>query len=186
MKVIAGFTLLELLVSLVIMSIGLLCVIPTWRDIVARNHATASVNHFVTLLQFARNAAISRNTVMALCASADHKTCSGVWSDGQLIFVDTKQQGVVQTPSDIIYSYNKKQKKGHWRMQAFGNTHYLSILPLNSQTQMNASFIYCPNDNDAHFARAIFISKTGRIRVSEDGDKDGIDEDAEGKPLVCS
>ena len=179
MKKIIGFTLVELLTAIAVMMLLLMIGMPAWHHLTLSNRATAALNQVVGLINLARSEAMSRGVTVSLCQSATKKSCDGNWQNGQIIFL-TKSEGVLE-----ILHVGNEINGGKIRWQGFGEVAMLQMMPTGFTAEQNGSFIFCPNNGDVRYARAIFISKTGRIRHSEDKDQDGIHEDADGKPLTC-
>lgn len=98
-----GFTLAELLITIVILAILAGVGVPALRDLVLSNRQAAAVNELVTALQMARSHAITRgqgrdvytgaDPAVVVCPSADGAVCGGTWADGWIIFWDADGDG---------------------------------------------------------------------------------------------
>lgn len=73
----SGFTLLELMITLVVLAILVSIAMPSFTAMIARNQITAAGNELIAAMQFARHEAVRRNTTVQLCASSDGQACSG-------------------------------------------------------------------------------------------------------------
>lgn len=81
-----GFTLIELIMTLVIVSIVISFGAPALTDLIRNNHLTSKTNMIVTALNLARSEAIKRNTTITMCASSDQATCTNDgWENGWII-----------------------------------------------------------------------------------------------------
>lgn len=89
----AGFNLLELMITLVVMAILAVMAAPSIGDAIQRNRVAGQANEFAAALGFARSEAIRRNGQVAICASADQSNCSGEWSDGWVVYADADCDG---------------------------------------------------------------------------------------------
>ena len=95
-----GFTLVELMITLVIMSILIAVAAPSFNDVTLGNKLTSYANNFTASTVFARGEAIKRNTTVTMCASNDGTNCatSGGWEQGWIVKVGTtplqRQQGM--------------------------------------------------------------------------------------------
>lgn len=83
----AGFTLLELLVTLTVAAVLLTVAVPSFRSFTQNSRATAHTNELVTALTLGRNEATRRGRPINVCSSTDGATCSGAtdWSDGWIV-----------------------------------------------------------------------------------------------------
>lgn len=73
----AGFTLLELVITVAVLAIALGIAIPSFQGITHRNRLTSVANEVVAAMQLTRMEAIRRNERVVMCPSTDGSTCSG-------------------------------------------------------------------------------------------------------------
>ena len=85
-----GFTLVELLIAIVVVTILLAIGAPAFKDFIKNNRVTGLINGHVSVIQLARSEALKRGTNMVVCASDDQATCTGkdTWADGWILFSD--------------------------------------------------------------------------------------------------
>ena len=90
-----GLTLVELLITIVVLTTLLALGVPSFKEFIKNNRLTAQANSLVMAMQVARNEAIKRGTGSMVCASADQLTCSGNtdWATGWIVFSDLDQEG---------------------------------------------------------------------------------------------
>lgn len=159
-----GYTLLEFLITLALLGIFLGLAVPSWCSMIMHNQTTAHVNQIVSAIQLARSEAIKRNMIVTLCKSADQKTCSGNWPDGQIVFIDREGRGQVQTPDDIIRVFDRLTPHAtlQWKGSR-GSQDYLQITPYGGLEVQNGTFLYCSTDQ--RYVRKISISPTGRVKI---------------------
>ena len=72
----AGFTLIELMVTIAVLAIVTAIAVPSMRSLILANRLTAASTELVTSLQLARSEALRRNAPVTVCASADGAGCS--------------------------------------------------------------------------------------------------------------
>lgn len=84
-----GFSLLELMVVLAIVSIAVAIGLPSYQSTMSSNRVTAASNNILGALQLARSEAAARRSTVTVCASNDQSTCSGAWSDGGVVRTNT-------------------------------------------------------------------------------------------------
>jgi len=172
----AGFTLLELLSSIVIVLIILGVGIPALKATVTSNRLTTSINALAGTLAYTRSEAIRRNQHVVVCKSKTGTECTreGDWRTGWLVYVDLNQNRSLDAAERILGSHQLTEKI-QVDYRAFGSRHYLVYRP-SGTTRTNGTFTFCdPAYPEA--ARALIITKTGRARLSN--------VQADGSALAC-
>ena len=95
-----GFTLVELLITMVVVSILLATGIPSFMQFIKNNRITGQANNFIVSTQMARSESVKLGAGTTLCAAnADMDACSGDndWSTGWIVFSDLNRDGVINT-----------------------------------------------------------------------------------------
>ena len=90
-----GLTLVELLVTIVVLTVLLATGVPSFMEFIKNNRLIGQTNDLVVAVQLARNEAIKRGSMTVICASADQATCSGNddWTTGWIVFSDLNRNG---------------------------------------------------------------------------------------------
>jgi type IV fimbrial biogenesis protein FimT len=143
----------------------------------------------VAVLNLGRSEAVKRGRSVTLCASTDGISCaaddSADWERGWLLFVDANSDGQRQALADeqrlrIQVPFGKRLSV---RSRDFQDADHLRY---NSQgiTDNDGSFVLCDDRGPAR-ARAVNVSRTGRVSIGEDGNGDGIVEDMSGSGVTC-
>lgn len=73
----AGFTLIELMVTIAVLAIVLGIAVPSFQGITNRNRLTAITNEVVGAVQLTRMEAIRRNQRVVMCPTTNGSTCNG-------------------------------------------------------------------------------------------------------------
>lgn len=180
-----GFTLVELLICLAILSILLSLTNPGFSQWLQRYQADKVINELVRAISLARATAITSNKMVTLCRSMDGQNCGGRWEEGSIIFTDQNADSKINGNDQLIYRLEALKYPGTIKFRAFQNKQYLQMTPLGFSNYQNGNFTYCPANNDARLAQQLIISRTGRTRLAIDSDGDGYRENARKKPLVC-
>ncbi len=107
-----GFTLIELMMTLLIASIILGVGIPNFQEFVANNRMATATNDVVTALHAARSQAVKRRANVTICPSANwdapNPTCSpaGQLSDGHIVFVDCSAANPCGAPNVAVDAFD--------------------------------------------------------------------------------
>lgn len=100
-----GFTLVELMVTLVVAAILAMLAAPSFTDLIRNNRLTTQTNYFVTALSTARSEAVKRNQRVVLCKrNAAGTQCDNAvsWQSGWLVFEDANADGDIDAGDSII------------------------------------------------------------------------------------
>ncbi len=106
MKKQRGFTLIELMMTLVIATVLLTVGIPSFSQVIRTNRIASQVNMLVSSLNAARSEAVTRGVPVSVCASTDQATCSGNndWSTGWIVYTDNNSAGATSI-SQVLHTY---------------------------------------------------------------------------------
>lgn len=88
----AGYTMMELLMSLTIAAILAAIAIPGFKYVTSSNRIATEVNGLLGDLLFARSEAVKEGQTVTVCASSSpYAACSGTanWAAGWIVFLDT-------------------------------------------------------------------------------------------------
>ena len=114
-----GFTLIELMVALAVLSTLMVVGVPAFQTFVQNNRQTSEQNSLVLSLLSGRSEAVKANVPVVICTSKDGATCRdcdsnpgptdadcGNWEDGWIVFTDVvradpdAEEGVVNPGAD--------------------------------------------------------------------------------------
>lgn len=182
----AGFTLVELLITIAIISILSVQASGLFRELQMRMQTRASVSAITNSLSLARTSALTRQMNVTLCGSSTATTCDNQWSNGILVMIDADGNGQPDREVDILGFYQTGTTTAariSWK--GFGSGNRVTFGRRGQTSFSNGSFTYCPASQDARYARQVVINRGGRVRLSQDRDRDGVHEDSQGKPLNC-
>ena len=111
-----GFTLIEIIVTMVILGIVLTIAGLNFKGLLWSNQVKVAVNDFVTTLGFARSEAVTRGQVVAVCRSINAtaanvpgtpvpscSTAAGAgWETGYIVFADADADGVRDANEELL------------------------------------------------------------------------------------
>ena len=183
---VAGFTIVELMIALVIAAILLMMAVPSYHGFIKRNNVQNLQNRMATAIVTARSEATAHNGATTLCASANGETCGGVWNNGWIVFLDdgngggTALNAARESDEELLLSF---KNTGNYSIdvqdEVSGTT--LANFSFNSQgfslNQKRAVITVCEPGGELSFARGLIIERSGRTVQTHDleGD-DGIHE----------
>jgi len=184
----AGFTLVELIVSVTVLGILLGLAVPQFTDFLRNSRRTAVLNELVGSLTLARTEAIRRGVPVSVCKTIDGTACvSGAgdtWAAGWLIFVNSDADNPpVFDAGETDLRIRTEANAGYTIQPSAGVTNFITFDADGSVASAGA-FTYC-DARGARRARAVVVSPVGRTRLSRDTNGDGVEEHDAGA-LVCS
>ena len=102
----AGFTLIELMVTLTVIAVLGMVAVPSFNQAFLSNRLTGYANSFAASATYARSEAIKRNSTVTLCRSGDGATCatSGGWQQGWIVLAGTST--VLQKQGALASGYH--------------------------------------------------------------------------------
>jgi type IV fimbrial biogenesis protein FimT len=100
----AGFTMVEMMMTVAIAAIVLTLAVPSFRYVTNSNRIAAEINGLLGDLQFARAEAIKEGRTVTVCVSSNGTQCTGTtnWQNGWIVFSDPADIGVVDANEVIL------------------------------------------------------------------------------------
>jgi type IV fimbrial biogenesis protein FimT/type IV fimbrial biogenesis protein FimU len=169
----AGFTLIEAMVTIAIAGIAIAIAIPGLSSFTLQMRVDNEVSEIQRLLMTTRNAAINSGVQATLCPLAADDSCAAVnnWA-GRI--------GVVS--SDGLIKEREAIEQGDELQFAFNQVVYN---PSGQLANNNIGvFSYCPQGKD-EFSRAVILALSGRSHLSSDINSDGRDQDRNNNNISC-
>ena len=103
-----GFTLYELMITLMVVAIILSFGIPNLRDFTLNGRMTSAANDLHAAFLMARSEAAHAKTNVTICASADPMgaaNCGGTWDQGYVVFIDDNANRARDAGEAILRSH---------------------------------------------------------------------------------
>jgi len=178
-----GFTLIELVVTVSILSILAAIAVPNFNEFVIKMRVDNEISQLYRMLLITRNAAINSGHKTILCPLNKSLKCTTQWQNELSVFIDVNNNKMLDTNEKIsrvrgaITTGDKLVYGKYRKMITFKPTGQLSGLA-------NGTFRYCPQGYKNN-ARGIVVARSGRVYQSSDIDNDGIDENRGNKEIEC-
>jgi len=170
MKEHRGFTLVELLITLVVVGIAVSLAVPGFARFIREQQITTQTNDFLTSLNIARSEALKRGEAVAVCASSTGASCSGNndWDAGWIVFTDEQgpTPGTVETGSGESILRVHGGLEGGTALTADGGAVFVRFLGDGLANPRN-DFTLTPATCDGNQIRSIDLAATGRADTSE-------------------
>jgi type IV fimbrial biogenesis protein FimT len=158
-----GFTLLELLSVVAVISILLVLVIPSWQRWLAENRVQAAVQQLYNAMQLARFTAIVQGKPVVVCANSGLQSCAQDWRQGFIVCQglsvntcdakDDKVLRVFDSIASVIIEWH-----------GFPTNQAIVFTPQGYTQIQNGRFIVTAGKGVNQVKRVLILSKTGRLR----------------------
>ncbi len=172
-----GTSLIDILTTMAIASLLFGFGIPGFQSYLTNSRLVANINLLSRSLALTRSEAVKRETSVVICKSRDKQHCNqeGSWRQGWIIFEDRIPDRRRDKNEPLIFVKSELPTAIGLDYAAFRSSNFIAF-GATGITKTNGTFTLCYNQ-DAHSARALIMSKTGRIRFSRTR--------ADGRPLRC-
>lgn len=161
-----GFTLLELMVALVVVSILLTVGLPSFSASVRQNCTITAANTLLTVLTAARSEALKRDRNVGVCKSSNGTACATgdavTWDIGYLIYVDADGDREKDAGEPVIRT--ELPLSACATITGAGNFVNKITYSGLGKASSNSNFLVIANDSTS-YRRRVVISPSGRPRV---------------------
>lgn len=170
-----GFTLYELLVTLVLLALIVGLGLPSFGEMIARHRLQVEVNALFHAIHLARKESIMRHRVVSICPSRDSLSCDPGrdWSVGWLMFENADRDEPPRR--DAGEALLQAHKVGE-NVQIMANRRGFTLRSTQKRAT-NGTFVVCDRA-DRTAPKALVVSYTGRPRVTQ--------QTRRGEPYRCA
>jgi type IV fimbrial biogenesis protein FimT len=182
-----GFTLIETLITIAILTFLTTIAIPSFLDLTVRIRVNNEVSALHRLLLLTRNHAVNQERFVTLCPLSESGHCSSNWHEELSVFYDDNKNKKLDNLSEEILIKTKLSIKTGDKLQYAQGRIALIYAPSGRLAVWggNGTFRYCPK-NHSEKSRGIVISGAGRFYLTTDQDADGLDENRSGSHIICN
>lgn len=178
----SGFTIIELMVTVVVLSVIVALGLPSLREFLVRNQVAAITTEFSSDISRARTEAIGRNSCVTICMSSNTAnaltggtpTCATTgsnWQAGWIIFSNPSCSSTQNNPTTAGSNLISVRQTGADTFELSpGNA--LRRLTFDSRgltvgVQRNFTLAYLPENTNSPHYRSICLSSAGRVTTRE-------------------
>ncbi len=158
-----GFTLIELMITVAIMSIMMAVGLPSFQSIIASSRLTSTTNAMVSALQLARFEALKQHKTVII---APKQTTT--WVSGWEVFVDLNKDDLPQSGEQILAESIFDATHSTMTITAEFSDHIgytANARPIHNGVQLSTESYFLFKMNTNNECRKIVISLTGRVSV---------------------
>lgn len=171
------------MVVLVIAAILLAVAVPSFQNLIKRNNVDSMQSKLASALSTARTEAASRNKVMTICPVNEGQTgcqdASGTvnWDAGWVIFEDDDRDAVVDTDETLIDVYVNSTDYTITAAPATAKSISFSSQGFLAGASTPALLKICDPDNEARYARGLYVNSSGLVMKTRDTSGSGVHND---------
>lgn len=158
----AGYSLLDMLLTLTIVGVFAGVAWPGFANLILDLRMTAAINAFVHGIHLAKHTARTTQRETTLCKSGDGNQCdnAGEWQDGWLVFANLDEDYPPEVDAtDRVIEVNRAYASG----KITANRRSFVFRPFEIRST-NGTLIFCDR-RGPEYARAVIVSYTGRPRI---------------------
>jgi prepilin-type N-terminal cleavage/methylation domain-containing protein len=151
-----GFTFLEMIIALGIITILALIAIPQFQSLIAGQAHQQEIQQLVRGIVLARQHAILQGQTVSLCPYQNDDTCGLDWSQGFRVFYE-----------DTMLTRVRFSQGANITLSTFpaGSEYLLQFSAVGFTKTQNGSFYYTPRDG-SNMERIVF-NQAGRVYIDE-------------------
>jgi len=159
MKQSVGYSLLELLISLSILTTITTAGVPSFIYSLNQSDANSSSQRIYRAWQHARSQALTQAKTLTLCGSNDGLSCAALWQKQLILFHDIDGD---HEPSEgeVIHHYPIEASRGSIQSRISFGLKYTKITQ-EGRSSLTGSFLYCSNTTEP-IERKITWNQPGR------------------------
>ena len=178
-----GLTLVELVITLVLLSILATWATPSFTSWLEHSRRSAQANDLLGFFMLARQQSILSGRIVTLCPVNPDLECSRNWNGPLYAFYDSENRRQITDTGDIIRILPPPDSGQ--RFASSLSRSYFQYRPDGMIYSNLGNITWCPDNGDSRRSAHLVISRGGRVRLARDTDGDGIPNRADGHNVRC-
>jgi type IV fimbrial biogenesis protein FimT len=158
----AGFTLIELMVTVAVVAILAAIAFPSFQGVLRSNRVASASNDLLTSFTLARSEAIRNTRGAGVCASSNGTSCGNDWGTGWLVWADSNGNGSMDAGENVV-----RYSQARGQMDLVGSTGSIGFDARGRALGGQQSIDLKPAGLETP-ARCVIISGTGQVRIGAD------------------
>lgn len=159
-KLHTGFTLVELMITVVIAAILVSLAVPSFQGMIQNNRFTTQANGFLTAMTYARSEAVKRGVNVRVSAT-DASDNANEWGPGWTVWVDLDGDSTLDAGEALLVA---EALDGGNVLDSTGGNSQFQYLP--SGFVNSADTLKLCRDSTGEAGRQISVNLTGRVSVA--------------------
>jgi type IV fimbrial biogenesis protein FimT len=168
-----GFTLIELMITLVILGVTVTLATPAMQHVIQGSRLRTETTRLLDAINLARSEAVLRNVAVSLCPSsmADSGVpdCAGDFNDGWIVFTNRNRDRIIDAGSDRIIRAFEAIPPGYSVTNLAGSRpieELITYLP-DGSSRRNMSLLLCPPNSNRIEPWRVVLNQVGRARAAK-------------------
>lgn len=170
-----GFSLIELMMTIFILSIVLAFGVPAFNATTMNNRISSQINNLLSTLNFARSEAVKLGANITVCGSSNLTSCNtSNWEQGWIVFRDSNANATVDAGETILRVQEALDGGTTLRTSGFTSNANVQFDTKGSLAAVG-TFVLC-DSRGATAAKAVVLNISGQARAAtdENNPRDGI------------
>jgi type IV fimbrial biogenesis protein FimT len=162
----AGFTIIELMITLIVASVLLGIAVPNMRNFILGSRLTAQTNTLVAALQYARSEAVKRATTITVGPQGSTATATAWDTNGWRVFIDTDADGVLDSGEVTLRAEAAVPSNSDYASVTVNTAPLTYRANGSASTALTATF--CSNKyKSVKNARQVTVTAVGTVQTTE-------------------
>lgn len=177
-----GFTLIEVLVTLVIIALTLSIGVPAFTRLIEKTQFRSDMSQLHRTISMARTKAAYSGWTVAVCPLDTANECDRDWNQTLSVFEDRNKNDKKDIDEPMIYTIKASDESR--KLRKYSRNSPITFSPQGNAFGSNGTLTYCLNGSHT-FGGTVIVANSGRVRLGQDKNGDGIVENSRGRNIDC-